>query len=567
MVKLGTQDFDGFDVDSTKYEISCTEGGYFVLIRPKLLSTPSTKIKFAWFKGETQVYTNTSHYITGRGDLVVVDVSQSSFGKYRVVASCDELGKVVSKEYTVSRMENGYNILTFGYSLSYSEEGMRIRWFFDGIPILGSESGFVLTQNNRRLIMNNPTTFNEGRHKLDCKVDAALGRLFDMKSTLIIFKDTPKLRTIPNDVFKPIGSSLEIKCSVDKNHGTYNIILWYFNGKEIPSEHGKLSITSISRKNYGIYQCEVINDQTSSKYDISSKGLTIHELETSDSGLYTCEAKNSNGIAFASAKIIVPVKLVFLRKYFNTFCICIIFNILYHYNLIENPPRNQSVLIGTNIEIPCEVRKEFKTNSQVMWFMNGEPESASAFLKIIERPQMPTLVHAELINETTPSMIRISWLQGFDGNSPIIRHSIEMRTLGSSQLWSDWETVVETVPSEDCCAYLIDNVRPSVTAQFRVLASNRFGMGKPSLPSVFLLNIFYFIIKHSYRYRLAGYTLPWIEKNVTTKDARNAVIDQLITWRDYEIQIAAYNERGLGVFSKSIDVTTAEGGSNIDFFC
>ena len=62
------------------------------------------------------------------------------------------------------------------------------------------------------------------------------------------------------------------------------------------------------------------------------------------------------------------------------------------------------------------------------------------------------------------------------------------------------------------------------------------------------------------RYRLAGYSsLTWNEKNITTKDARNAVIDQLITWREYEIQVAAYNHRGLGVFSHSIEVTTAEG--------
>ncbi|VDM62678.1 unnamed protein product [Angiostrongylus costaricensis] len=67
------------------------------------------------------------------------------------------------------------------------------------------------------------------------------------------------------------------------------------------------------------------------------------------------------------------------------------------------------------------------------------------------------------------------------------------------------------------------------------------------------------ILGYIVRYRLAGYTLPWIEKNVTTKDARNTAIDQLITWREYEIQVAAYNHRGLGVFSKSIYVTTAEG--------
>lgn len=30
---------------------------------------------------------------------------------------------------------------------------------------------------------------------------------------------------------------------------------------------------------------------------------------------------------------------------------------------------------------------------------------------------------------------------------------------------------------------LVDNLRPSVTAEFRVIASNRYGSGKPSMPS------------------------------------------------------------------------------------
>ncbi|VDM73764.1 unnamed protein product, partial [Strongylus vulgaris] len=96
---------------------------------------------------------------------------------------------------------------------------------------------------------------------------------------------------------------------------------------------------------------------------------------------------------------------------------------------------------------------------------------------------MPTFVRAELINNTLPSKIRVSWVEGFDGNSPIIKHSVEMRTVGPTQLWSDWEVVVDNVPTEECCSVLVDNLRPSVTAEFRVIASNRYGSGKPSLPS------------------------------------------------------------------------------------
>ena len=41
---------------------------------------------------------------------------------------------------------------------------------------------------------------------------------------------------------------------------------------------------------------------------------------------------------------------------------------------------------------------------------------------------------------------------------------------------------------------------------------------------------------------------------------RNYLIQDLITWKDYDIQVAAYNNKGTGVFSNSITVKTREGG-------
>ncbi|RCN25440.1 fibronectin type III domain protein, partial [Ancylostoma caninum] len=393
----------------------------------------------------------------------------------------------------------------------------------------------------------------------------------------------PVITTPPKDVSFVVGSAtLKLPCEVTGLPVT--TVTWRFNDVDITSD--------------------------STKYDVTSGGLIIHDLKKSDSGSYSCIAKNSHGMTSATARLTSSGS-----------------------NLIEYGPTNQSVVIGTNIVIPCEVSADYEANANVIWFMNdelipatgnpslrltnkkgglliqqvgpdnigeyrctvsadGREESASAFLRIIERPQMPTFVRAELINNTIPAKIRVSWVEGFDGNSPIIKHSVEMRTVGPTQLWSDWEVVVDNVPSEECCSVLVDNLRPSVTAEFRVIASNRFGSGKPSLPSGNVTmpqqppaaaprNVAASarsansiivqwqqpqeeqwsgdILGYIVRYRLAGYTLPWIEKNVTTKDARNTAIDQLITWREYEIQVAAYNHRGLGVFSKSIDVTTAEG--------
>jgi protein sidekick len=42
---------------------------------------------------------------------------------------------------------------------------------------------------------------------------------------------------------------------------------------------------------------------------------------------------------------------------------------------------------------------------------------------------------------------------------------------------------------------------------------------------------------------------------------RNYLIKELITWKDYEIQIAAYNNMGVGVFSDGVKIKTREGGT------
>lgn len=187
---------------------------------------------------------------------------------------------------------------------------------------------------------------------------------------------------------------------------------------------------------------------------------------------------------------------------------------------------------------------------------------------------MPLSVQATLLNDSLPAKIRVGWMEGFNGNSPIIRYIVELRILGPRELWSDWEVALESDLGQGRGrenAVVVDNLRPSSTYQFRVIAVNRFGPGKPSLPSNSVempqqppaaaprnvagsarssTSIMLQwqppppeqwngeILGYNLRYRLANYpNIPWITRNVSEGRSSNVLIEDLITWREYEIQV------------------------------
>lgn len=68
------------------------------------------------------------------------------------------------------------------------------------------------------------------------------------------------------------------------------------------------------------------------------------------------------------------------------------------------------------------------------------------------------------------------------------------------------------------------------------------------------------ILGYIIRYRLFGYNeSPWNVRNITNEAQRNYLITDLITWKDYIVQIAAYNNKGVGVFTDGAKIKTKEG--------
>ncbi|CAD5226006.1 unnamed protein product [Bursaphelenchus xylophilus] len=564
----------------------------------------------------------------------------------------------------------------------------EIKWFIDAQPVLEEINGIHLENEGRRLIIYpNSHLMGPKSHtaKIKCAVRSGDDVYSDYATAELMYLESPKIDLSQFLQNRPIfrGDNLRLSCPTEKGWPRPKIS-WYHDGKLLENSPTILKVNRITENDYGIYQCVAKNsagldlattyvhepddkmfvraaDESSQAFEFQEQpedvftkpgkdvlfkcktsdphnsriswryndeallmdnprlntnlsSLVIHDTHKEDSGVYTCVATNQNGqVIRASAVLDVSGS-----------------------QLIQVGPSNQSLLIGTNIKMPCIISEEALSRGKVepIWSKNGqlipksgdpmrrvsidedgqltinqvgpdsigvykctvksgmEEESVEASLQIIERPGMPVQVQAQLINDSIPAKIKVSWRPGFDGNSPLIKHAVEMRFVGSSGLWNDWETVVDNVNAETCCSVFIDNVRPSSTAEFRVVAFNVHGPGRPSLssnnvtmpqspPAASPRSVAASprtsnsvmvqwqppppdqwngdILGYNIRYRLAGYNLPWQEKNVSKSDARNALLEQLITWRDYEVQVAAFNNRGLGVYSKPIEVQPLEG--------
>ena len=62
------------------------------------------------------------------------------------------------------------------------------------------------------------------------------------------------------------------------------------------------------------------------------------------------------------------------------------------------------------------------------------------------------------------------------------------------------------------------------------------------------------------RYSLTGLPVDYQTKNISNPDVTNLLLEELIIWTNYEIEVAAYNAAGLGTFSHKVTEWTLQGG-------
>ncbi|NXA48598.1 SDK2 protein, partial [Nothocercus julius] len=215
----------------------------------------------------------------------------------------------------------------------------------------------------------------------------------------------------------------------------------------------------------------------------------------------------------------------------------------------------------------------------------GGNDSRSAHLRVRQLPHAPESPVAALSPQEKRA-INLTWAKPFDGNSPLLRYVVEV-----SENNAPWTVLLASVDPA-LTSVAVRGLVPARSYQFRLCAVNDVGKGQfskdtervslpeepPSAPPQNVIasgrtNQSIMIqwqpppeshqngVLKGYviRYCLAGLPVGYQFKNITSAEVNNLLLEDLIIWTNYEIEVAAYNSAGLGVYSMKVTEWTLQG--------
>uniref|UniRef100_A0A8C7ZCM2 Sidekick cell adhesion molecule 2b n=1 Tax=Oryzias sinensis TaxID=183150 RepID=A0A8C7ZCM2_9TELE len=335
---------------------------------------------------------------------------------------------------------------------------------------------------------------------------------------------------------------------------------------------------------------------------LESGSLLISPSHISDAGTYTCMASNSRGIDEASADLIVwartrittPPQDLSVIKGTKAVMTCGVTHdpsvIIRHFwekdgsvINVQSVPRMQLSADGT-LHISQTWSGDIGTYTCRVTSVGGN-DSRSAHLRVRQLPHAPENPTA-VLSKSEKRAIDLAWAKSFDGNSPLIRYILEV-----SENNAPWAILQANIEPEST-AVTVNGLIPARSYQFRLCAVNDVGKGQFSKetervslpeepPSASPQNVITsgrtnqsimiqwqppqeshqngILRGYIVRYRLTGLPVDYQIKNISSPDVTTLLLEDLIIWTNYEIEVAAYNGAGLGVFSHKVTEWTLQG--------
>uniref|UniRef100_A0A671KX28 Sidekick cell adhesion molecule 2b n=1 Tax=Sinocyclocheilus anshuiensis TaxID=1608454 RepID=A0A671KX28_9TELE len=335
---------------------------------------------------------------------------------------------------------------------------------------------------------------------------------------------------------------------------------------------------------------------------LESGSLLISPSHISDAGTYTCMASNSRGIDEASADLVVwartritnPPQDQSVIKGTKATMTCGVthdpsVSVRFVWEkegqviILQSLPRLRLDVNGT-LHISQTWSGDIGTYTCRVTSVGGN-DSRSAHLRVRQLPHAPENPSA-VLSTTEKRAINLTWAKPFDGNSPLIRYILEV-----SENNAPWTVLLANIEPEST-AVTVNGLIPARSYQFRLCAVNDVGKGQfsketdrvslpeepPSAPPQNVIasgrtNQSIMIqwqpppeshqngILRGYiiRYRLTGLPVDIQYKNISNPDVTNLLLEDLIIWTNYEIEVAAYNGAGLGVYSHKVTEWTLQG--------
>uniref|UniRef100_A0A8C4MJT3 Sidekick cell adhesion molecule 2 n=1 Tax=Equus asinus asinus TaxID=83772 RepID=A0A8C4MJT3_EQUAS len=335
---------------------------------------------------------------------------------------------------------------------------------------------------------------------------------------------------------------------------------------------------------------------------LESGSLLISPTHISDAGTYTCLATNSRGVDEASADLIVWARTRITKspqdqsviKGTQASMVC----------GVTHDPRvtvryvweKDGAALGMESNPRIRLDKNGSLHISQTWsgdigtytcrvLSAGGNDSRSAHLRVRQLPHAPEHPVATL-STTERRAINLTWAKPFDGNSPLIHYVLEM-----SENNAPWTVLLASVDPE-ATSVMVKGLVPARSYQFRLCAVNDVGKGQfskdtervslpeepPTAPPQNVIasgrtnqSIMIqwqpppeshqngLLKGYVIRYCLAGLPVGYQFKNITDADVNNLLLEDLIIWTNYEIEVAAYNSAGLGVYSSKVTEWTLQG--------
>ncbi|XP_006504775.1 protein sidekick-1 isoform X1 [Mus musculus] len=335
---------------------------------------------------------------------------------------------------------------------------------------------------------------------------------------------------------------------------------------------------------------------------LESGGLRIAPVFIQDAGNYTCYAANTEASVNASAMLTVwnrtsivhpPEDRVVIKGTTATLCCGATHDPRTSLRYVW---KKDNVVITASSSSRIVVEKDGSLVISQTWsgdigdytceiISEGGSDSRTARLEVIELPHPPQNLLASLSPARSHS-VTLSWVRPFDGNSPVLYYIVQV-----SENNSPWKVHLSNVGPE-MTGVTVSGLTPARTYQFRVCAVNQVGKGQYSTetsrlmlpeepPSAPPKNIVAsgrtnqsimvqwqpppetehngVLRGYILRYRLAGLPGEHQQRNISSPEVNYCLVTDLIIWTQYEIQVAAYNGAGLGVFSRAVTEYTLQG--------
>ncbi|ODN04431.1 Down syndrome cell adhesion molecule-like protein Dscam2 [Orchesella cincta] len=443
----------------------------------------------SWEKGGNALPVNRMQRVYPNGTLIIEHIQKGTDEGIFTCHARNRQGLSSSRDIQIKVIVPP-KIMPFQFTNHLLREGMRaavsctvlegdrpidLVWEFEGKTITAATSqGLnvrIPDEYTTTLIIESLSSAHNGKYT--CRAENSAGR--EYFSSELTVQIPPKWTVEPRDINVAAGQSVALHCQAD-GHPQPSIVWKRATGTQ-PGEYKDLSGATT-----GIY---------------SNGTIRFDHVKKSDEASYLCEARNDVGSGLSKVvflKVNAPAQFadrdqqISVRSGEKAILQCRAKGDL----PIDIQWSNKHTKIGSHSNHRYTVRQQTLDDGVMSELLVADvdrsdsgsyscyatnsfgTDQTSVVLSVQEPPEQP--VNLRLL-ETQSRSVQITWLESFNGNSPLINFIIQYKF--PSDTWTEAEVEELAVPATQTTA-VVDGLSPSTTYHLRVLAQNGMGFSPPS---------------------------------------------------------------------------------------